>query len=442
MGDETLRGMLAPVYRRLFDEQFDRPKPKETRATCDSCAMCDKGEPSPVPMEYFLPDAKCCTYFPQLPNFLVGAILADPAPDMQEGKERVRKVIKSRIGVSPHWLTRPAKMTLIMQGYGPAFGRAKSLTCPYFDTNNLEASCTIWRHREMVCSTYYCKYDGGQRGYDFWNALKSYLSHVQRQLVRHAQLAIDNRLSEPPARKGTLTAEDIDDLPPKDADYTKWWGQWVGREEEFYIQCYEWVNAIKVEEFRLNVDQSDEGKVYVRDLQSTYDKLTNKILPATLVRNARMKEDHVGEKVVVTTYHRFDSFALDRDLYDVVGMFKAAETTEQNLARLKKEDGIELAPELIEYLFAAGVLIEPPPPKVVDDKTKADELAGRRAALNAVLTARNIVAPIEAKRAIARADGPTIDDWLKKAATATSIVDVVGVLPPDDAPEERKLEEG
>jgi hypothetical protein len=428
--------MLPPVYQPVFDELFDRPKPDETRATCENCAMCDHGEPSPVAMEYFNSDTKCCTYFPQLPNYLVGAILADESPEMAEGKRRIRERIKTRIGVTPHWLTRPQKMTLIMLGYAPAFGRAKTLLCPYYDATNPAGTCSIWRHRETICMTYYCKYVGGQRGYDFWTALKGYLSHVQRHLVRHAQAAVDPKCIEPIFKKNQLSTEDIDDLAPKESAYKNWWGPWVGREEEFYLKCHEWMMAMKPSEFQLNVDQSDEGKHYVKELRTAYEKLENKILPKSLVRNARMKEDHVEGKVVVTTYHRYDSFSLDKDLYDVVGLFKASESLEENLARLKKDDGIELAPELIEYLFAAGVLVEPTPLKVADAKAdNAGELSGRRVALEAILEARKIETTISAKRRIAAADSATLDDWIKKAATATNLVDVMGVEPVEKGPD-------
>src|SRR4051812_26313941 len=104
-GRWALRGILPPVYQPFFDKFFDRPKVDEPRATCDNCAMCDKGEPSPVPMEYFKPELKCCTYHPQLPNYLVGAILADSSPDMEEGKKRIREQIAARSGATPQFLT-------------------------------------------------------------------------------------------------------------------------------------------------------------------------------------------------------------------------------------------------------------------------------------------------------------------------------------------------
>lgn len=420
-----MRGMLPPVYQPMFDAFFDRPKIEETRATCDHCAMCSPGDSaSPVAMEYFRPDTKCCTYFPQLPNYLVGAILADPSPDAEEGKRRIREQIRRRMGTTPHYLGRPRKLSLILQNYSAGFGRAESLRCPYFDLENPEKSCTIWQHRETICMTYYCKYVGGQRGYDFWVAFKNYLGFVQRKLVKVAASAVDDTVVEPKFSGTELTLEDIEDLPPKDRDYAHWWGKWASREEDFYLKCHAWLEGITSEAFALNIDEDENGKRYLDDLIAKYEKHESKLLPANLVRNGRMREAHVGDKVVVTTYHRYDSFALDKDLYEVCGLFKADETLEQNLARLKSE-GIELAPDLIEYLFAAGVLIEPSATNVADAKTgSAAALEGRRMALGAVCKARGIVVDDASFRKIAAADNDGLDALIARAATASTVGDL------------------
>jgi hypothetical protein len=425
MADSPMRGMLPPIYQPLFDAFFDRPKIEETRATCDNCAMCNQGDAaSPVAMEYFRPDTKCCTYFPQLPNYLVGAILSDPSPDSEEGKRRIREQIRGRMGATPHYLSRPRKMSLILQNYSAGFGRAQSLRCPYFDLENPEKSCTIWRHRETICMTYYCKYVGGQRGFDFWVSFKNYLGYVQRKLVKVAANAVDENVVEPKFSGSELTLEDIEDLPPKDTDYARWWGTWVGREEEFYVKCHEWLKSTTAEEFAVNIDKDEHGKRYFEDVIAKYEKHQSKLLPANLVRNGRMREAHVGDKVVVTTYHRYDSFALDKDLYEVVGLFRADETLEQNIARLKAE-GIELAPDLIEYLFAAGVLVEPSAMTVADAKTgNAAALEGRRTALGAVLRARGIAVDDPSFRKIAAADVAGLDALIARAATAEKVADL------------------
>ena len=356
----TLRKKMAPLYAPLFSEFFDRPEVVETRATCDTCAMCDQGQIAPVAMDYFKPDAKCCTYHPGLANYLVGAILADDGEELAEGRRRLRARIAARIGVTPRMVQAPRKYNLIYaaaRGTG-VFGRTKALLCPYFDAEG-GGRCTVWRYREAVCSTYFCKYTAGKPGWEFWDTLKGYLNTTERLLAHYAATTIDATLTEPAVERFALTLEDVEDRAPNDADYARYWGKWVGREEEFYIACYERVKNLSKEVFHKNVDDTPECRAFLARLEAKYDAIAKPIQPKTLVRAKNLKSRIGEETVVVTTYNPYDAFSLERELFDVLGKLKEEETLEENLARLDKEEDIQLAPELIQYLFIHGVLTAP-----------------------------------------------------------------------------------
>jgi len=408
----TIRDALPPVYRGILGDAFDRPKPSERRATCADCAMCDHGAPSPVKMDYFRLDTKCCTFFPRLPNYLAGAILSDP--ETAEGARRLRARIATRIGVTPRWLTRPRKLELVMAHYGEAFGRAKSLLCPYFD----DGLCSVWKHRDAVCLTYHCKYEGGQRGFDFWTALRRYLQFVEERLSWHAARSVDATLEEPKYDR-PLSVEDIEDLPPK--GYARFWGAWVGREEEFYRRCHEWVSSVPRAELAQNLDATAEGKHLLDALVSAEHGLAHRTLPLHAVKNPRMTEVHVGDKVVVTTYHRYDSFALEKALYDVLDRFRPDQTLEASLAGLKAE-GIELVPELVDFLVTTGVLVAPGegPPRI----GLTDDRPGRRAALLAILDARGIALDDDLTERVRVAGAAALDTWIRRAALAQNVGDV------------------
>lgn len=372
----TLRSKLAPVYGQLFSDVFDRPEVVETRATCDTCAMCNHGQIAPVAMDYFRPDAKCCTYHPSLPNYLVGAILADTSDELAEGRRRLRAKIAARIGVTPAYLAAPRKYNVIYAAARGAgfFGRSKVMLCPYFDEEN-DGRCTVWKYRESVCSTYFCKYTAGKPGWQFWDTLKGYLCHVERSLSHYASTTVDPTMSEPKVERFALTAEDIEDVAPKVADYEFWWGKgtWVGREEEFYIECYRRVLALEKPEFAKHVDDSPEGRAFLARLEAKYDEIAAPKLPAVLIRAQSLTKRDAGENVVVTTYNPFDAFSLEKELFEVLEMFSADQTVEENLARLDKEKDIQLAPELLQYLFIHGVLAPPEKEKEKPgDKTKAE----------------------------------------------------------------------
>jgi hypothetical protein len=59
---------------------------------------------------------------------------------------------------------------------------------------------------------------------------------VQRTLTHFAASVADPKVVEP-TFNAAFTLEDLEDLeslPPKESDYAKWWGPWVGKDEAFY----------------------------------------------------------------------------------------------------------------------------------------------------------------------------------------------------------------
>src|SRR5580693_4453888 len=123
---DTLRRLLPTVYGERLPDLFDRPMVQEPRATCSDCAMCDKGEAKgELRKGYFHPEIKCCTYHPTLPNYLVGAALRDTSPEFAVGRERLRKKLVDRIGVTPGWLAAPRKTNVLFEAArDTSFGRA------------------------------------------------------------------------------------------------------------------------------------------------------------------------------------------------------------------------------------------------------------------------------------------------------------------------------
>jgi len=355
---DSLRAKLPPVYAPLLGDFFDRQEVVEDRATCESCAMCDHGQGVGVAMEFFHPDAKCCTYYPQLPNYLVGALLSDPAPELEEGRRRLRETLRTRIGATPQWLAPPRKYTVLLAASRGAFGRSKVMRCPYFDAER-GGTCTIWKYRENVCNTYFCKYTKGKPGWDFWQSLKDYLGQVEIMLSNYALKRVDPELNEPQLSRLRLTVEDLEDRGPNDADYASYWGKWVGREEEYYVATFEAVKRLSRAEFVRNVDESEEGRKRLAEVRARWEALDRRTVPPILLKNPKLKTYPVDDGIVVTSYNPFDSFKMERELFDVLGLLRAGDTIERNLARLREEHEVDLDPELIAYLYTHGVLVAP-----------------------------------------------------------------------------------
>jgi len=94
---------LPPLYETWMARALPGPIPAETRAPCQQCAMCPPNAgaaAAPSSPDYFNPQTKCCTYLPQLPNFLVGRILADETPEMERGRASVGQRIHKGVAAA------------------------------------------------------------------------------------------------------------------------------------------------------------------------------------------------------------------------------------------------------------------------------------------------------------------------------------------------------
>lgn len=351
----SMREKMIGIYHPLMPDFFDQPAVEEARATCQDCVMCDKKDtPRGVQTDHFDPDTKCCTYHPTLPNFLAGAILSDPRPELAEGAERLRAKIEKGIGITPQWLSAPRKTMVLMEASRSyAFGRSKTLLCPYFD----EGKCTIWHHRESVCSTFYCKYSGGVAGYNFWDAYKKYMFRVEIALSEQAVKEIDPTLKEPKVPRLKMTLEDLEDRAPD--EYAGYWGKWIGREEQFYIACYDWLKAMTPERFAELVTDTQRGTELIGTVKTRYEELARPKLLPMLVKNKRIQEAETDGGVVVSTYSRYDPFFMSTTLKNVVNEFREGETVTETLARLKSEKDLEVPEDMVLRLQLLEVLVSP-----------------------------------------------------------------------------------
>jgi len=382
---KALRDVLPPVYGGILSEDLGVPAVVETRATCDQCEMCNKGNmPESVEAVYFRPDTKCCTYHPSLANYLVGSILKDPNPEMAEGQRRIRERIASRIGVTPHCLAPPAKYLLLYRASrGSAFGRSPALNCPYL-TDDIR--CSIWRHRDSVCSTYFCKYDHGQAGVVFWKAFRAYLGFVEITLSMWAAHQIARDIQQPKWDDDKLTLEELEDRAPNEAAYAKTWGVWLGREEEFYTSCYLKVKALSRAQFATIIDSTPKAQELLANLKKAYASMTNEVLPERLTLNKKMRRLPVANGVAITTtYNIYDSMVLEKELFDILERFDHDATVEATRKELADKDGIELADDLMLHLTRHAILVPPTanegvaePPAPVTTQTPQQRFEERR----------------------------------------------------------------
>lgn len=348
---------LPPLYAAWMDDLFAAPIPSESDATCDDCAMCaGSDEEKEASGTFFDPHVKCCSYVPELPNYLVGGVLADTSTTFEMGRASMAKRLEAGVAVTPLGIGQPPAFALIYERAGAAaFGQSHTLICPHF-VDEGSGRCGIWEHRGVVCATWFCKFVRGAKGRDFWAALKRLLSSVERSLSYWCVLQLDvesetlRRLFSPPVPVDGRSLDGI--VNP--VTYRALWGAWLGREAEFYRECARLVGSLRWQEV-LSVG-GPEVQLLARLACEAHRKLTSDELPARLKVGAFqvVRMDQNSRRVV--SYSVMDPLDLPKVLVDVLPYFDGRPTN-QAIADVAAAEGVNLYPALVRKLTDFDVLV-------------------------------------------------------------------------------------
>ncbi len=240
----TLGGHPFPgAWQFFLPEEFQwmRPPP-ERLADCSRCYNVARGE--------FDASCQCCTYFPQISNFMVGLALKDPACSGV-----VESLIDRGFGLPLEMAGSPAQYRSAMELYTrDLFGRDALKCCPFHDHETHD--CAVYPYRNSVCATFSCDHGHGQTSTVFWDALQTVVAYIEVALAQWSmgEVGLDhgdyihrlNGLADHVERcsdeeTGGWSREALDTL----------WGDFAGREKEFYIQCADQVMARRTELYEL-----------------------------------------------------------------------------------------------------------------------------------------------------------------------------------------------
>jgi hypothetical protein len=232
-----LKYQLPQVYQTLLPREILQFEPKETKATCDTCAMARPRNQEKI---HYREDLKCCTFHPFLPNYMVGALFSDEAAG--NAQKIFRDKIERREYALPIGMVAPVKYQVEFNARTEGdFGLREDWLCPYF--NREKQNCNVWRHRGVVCTTFFCKSSYGVAGEDFWEKLNNYLWYVELALLEEALVMLDfsprqvmtlldyhNRVSGTAAEKKSMV------LPEKTA--RELWNGYFDDQEGFFKKSY------------------------------------------------------------------------------------------------------------------------------------------------------------------------------------------------------------
>ena len=351
---------LPEIYRQLLPSVTKWSLPREEKSTCNNCPM--KKETASEVLEQrllFNNVTKCCTYHPRLPNYLVGGLLSDTSAAFAEGRRRMLQRLETRIGVSPWWLNPPPLKEFLYKQVKSAFGKAESLVCPFFAKES--GGCTIWGYRDAVCSTWFCKYQTGADGHKFWMTAKEYLGFVERVLSRYALLQIDEDfvLDDDSAAyyvDDSLNVEALDNKPEPAELYKTLWRDWEGREQEFYVRCFEIVREMNPDQVQslMGID----GLIKEKDLGRKREASVSADLPDPLRFNEKATAKWLEDGyVALGSYSYYDAVALPEIAFRLLTKFDGKKPLKEVRAQWHKEFETDLSDDIIQTLYRHRVLL-------------------------------------------------------------------------------------
>lgn len=315
--------MLPPLYDRWISEMLGGTLPEEQAATCTDCVQCRDHAPEGY---RFAEATKCCTYVPALANFLVGGGLRSGS---LVGRERLLRRMAALPGsVTPHGLdaTDDERERYREILAAETFGRDPNLHCPYY-LREAGGLCGVWRHRNGICATWYCKHDRGARGQRFWQALEVLLTAVERELSHWCACTIL-----------------FHETPGADAGESAW-SAWSGREAEFFRRAFELVEPLTWSEVQALIGPAIAPAV--ADVLAAWAALGGPIPDRLRLGTIRVSHRD-DERCRVVTYLDTDALELPTALLDLLPRFDGRPTGVV-LGELRAL-GVTVSPDLLRLL--------------------------------------------------------------------------------------------
>jgi hypothetical protein len=350
--------VLPPLYARWMDEMLGAEIPPESNATCGDCAMVVSESDASANVPGFSASTKCCTFLPDLWNFLVGRALLDDDPASLRGKAGVEARIDAGIAVTPLGLRRSRSYQVLYDASPDLFGHSKTMLCPHY-IDEQGGLCGVWRHRESTCTTWFCKFVRGSVGREFWNQLQQLLRSAEESLATWCLTQLE--LDEPALRRlyrphretfqSRPTTHEVDGNADE-KELNVLWGAWRGREREFYIACGRLVDALRWSDVQRIAGA--QTVVYSRLTREAHRRLVSKDGPAR-PKAALVQITPRGDRMRLATYSTMDELEMPSGVAKLLPYFDGRPLGE-TLAAIKQHERVTIDPSFVRKLTDFGVL--------------------------------------------------------------------------------------
>lgn len=243
---------------------------------------------------------------------MAGLLLRSRDPQGQFGRETLTKRISGGEAGLLGVMTDPAYLAVYRGAGAAAFGQAQSMSCPH---QFPDGRCGIRDFRSPTCATWFCKYERGARGQALWQAVHEVLLLADRVValwcLDRLQVDIEKQLAALEELAPQFSAARIDHRRDERSD-RELWGEWYGREKEFYIACaglvaeLEWENLLKM--------GGDEFALYAKRARSLACKHADLGLPEAL-RTGQFRVTNADDGLVwLLAYNPYDPLEVNADV--------------------------------------------------------------------------------------------------------------------------------
>jgi hypothetical protein len=309
---------LPPLHNAWLDRLTGvHDPPSEPKATCGDCVMCAGVERSASRVT-FSPDVKCCSYVPHLANFLVGRSLLGP------GRASITARIARRAGVTPLGLGLSNADIHRIVGSQSQFGHSPAVVCPHFVEET--KGCAIWQTRNAVCSTWFCKHERGAVTQRFWHAVRDLLIDAEERISHrclteggladeHVRAVVGHRAAVREIIACANSGESVPEGAPDDESpewYARMWGDWAGREEDWFLRAAESVTTMGDDELIVRMDGARGLSQAVVD---RFDDLTTHEVPDRLMFSPGVGSEATPDVLRLVGYSPFDPLVLPASLH-------------------------------------------------------------------------------------------------------------------------------
>ncbi len=342
----TLFQQLPDIYRALLPDIFSRDIPIELYADCQNCNMC---KPNAIASNqlFFSEKTKCCTFHPIIPNYLVGCILAESE------KTLIHDAAKNGTNITPlGYFPSTQDLRHYASIIPDQFGIDESAMCHFLDNGN----CSIWKYRNSICSTYFCRYAKGHHGKRFWEDVRDFLQFVECMISEHCCYLLGipvDYLKNATTNFFINVQESLQDNNKKQLPDDAMWGKWAVNKPQFFNECRSICKQLTLSAIQ-NLHPT-QYHIKLTALEKSFNRMMRPKLPSKLKFNSKCKIIEWDD--THTFFQTNHLMKLPSILKDILPLFDGATSNDSIMQLASETFEVEMDSHYLAHLYEQEILV-------------------------------------------------------------------------------------